>query len=125
MENIFKKIIIVLIILIILVLGIKYLPFGTKKARLGATLISIEVPRLSSLDSECCEYEATFKTLRSKSVIKKELDKIMSKYMKVSCNGQTYYYDLSNNITYTNYEMYDGVIFNSYKLTYVRNNICE
>ena len=125
MEKVLMKIIITLIVFILIILGVKYMPLGTKKARLGASLISIDVPKLSSLDSECCEYEATFKTIRSKKKKKKELDSIMSNYQKVNCNGNTYYYDSSNNITYTKYETFDGLFSTKFKLVYVKNNICE
>lgn len=117
-------IVLVLVLFICIFLGLKYVSLGTKNARLGATLISIEVPKLSSLKSECCEYEAIFKTIRGKDVIEKELNNIMNKYMKVSCNGRDYYYDMKNNITYTDYEVTSKGISTEFKLAYVRNNIC-
>ena len=124
MEKVFIKIFVVLIVIIFVFLGIKFIPLGTKKARLGATLITIDVPKLSSLKDECCEYEATFTTIRGEKVIKKELESIMSKYQKVYCNGDTYYYDFNNNITYTKYEIISGLFSNTFKITYVKGNIC-
>lgn len=120
-----KKIIIIVVILIFLIIGLKFIPFGTKKMVMGASLISIEVPKLSSLDSECCSYQATFKSIRSENSLRKDLDNIMSKYKKISCNDKVYYYDELNNITYEQYEFSSGLFFNTYKLSYTRNNICD
>ena len=120
-----KKTIISICVLVILIVGVKFFPLGTKSARLGATLISIEVPKLSTLEYEYGEYNAKFKSFRSKSVIEKELNKIMSKYQKVFCNNETYYYDRINNITYKNYVVKGSLISTEYTITYVRNNICE
>ena len=120
-----KKILFGLIVLFLLFIGLKFIPLGTKEMRMGASLISIEVPKLSSLDSECCSYEATFKSIRSKNSLKKELDKIMSKYQKMTCNNETYYFDIKNNITYKQYEISDGLFFSTYKISYVRDNICN
>ena len=124
MKNLFK-IIFIVVFLLISFIAIKFIPLGTKKMTLGATLISIEVPKLSSLDSECCEYEATFKTFRGVKSIKKDFDNIMSKYQKVICNGKSYYYDKSNNITYKEVTYEGGILLNTYKISYVRDNICE
>ena len=124
MKNIFK-ILIGVFILIVLIIAVKIVPLGTKKMTLGATIISIEVPKLSSLDSECCEYKATFKTIRGISSIKKDFDSIMSKYQKVICNGISYYYDKENNITYKEITYEGGLLFNTYNISYVKDNICE
>ena len=125
MKNGFAKIALIIGALLIVLLCVKFIPLGTKKATLGATLITIEVPKLSSLDSECCEYEATFKTFRSLSSVKKDMESIMSKYQKVMCNGSTYYYDSSNNITYKEISYEGGLLNTTYKISYVRNNICD
>lgn len=120
-----KKIVIVIILLIVIFISLKFIPFGTKNMMMGASLINIEVPKLSSLSSECCSYEATFKSIRSKSILKKELDEIMSKYQEISCNNKTYYYDPNNNITYESYELSGGLFFSTYKISYVKNKMCD
>ena len=124
MKNIFK-VLIGVFILIVLIIAVKIVPLGTKKMTLGATIISIEVPKLSSLDSECCEYKATFKTIRGIKKKKKDFDSIMSKYQKVICNGISYYYDKENNITYKEITYEGGLLFNTYNISYVKDNICE
>lgn len=120
-----KKIIIVLLILVVVLACIKCIPFGTKKTFMGASLITLEVPKLSSIDSECCLYSATFKTLRGASVIEKELDGIMETYEKIICEDKTYYYNRSQNVTISEYGVKKGLIFNKFYINYSKGNYCE
>lgn len=123
-----KKIIIVSFVFVVLVLlfvCLKFVSFGTKKSVMGASLISLEVPKFSSVESECCEYSATFKSVSSISVIKKELDDIMSNYYKMDCNGKTYYYDMSENVTITEYGVESGFLFNKFYINYSKGRVCN
>ena len=120
-----KKIIAVLVALILILVAIKYLPLGTKNMMMGASLVNIEVPKMSNLDSECCTFEATFKTLRSTYIIEKELDEMVEKYQKNECNGKTYYYDINNDVTITEYTLEDGLIFNKFTIKYEKGNTCN
>lgn len=123
-----KNITIVILILIILVsilLGIKFIPFGTKEATMGANITTIEVPKLSTLKEECCTYEATFKTLRGKNSIQKELDKMLESYMEFDCNGKKSYFDIKHNITVFEYEVQDGIMFNTFTIKYNLGQTCE
>ncbi len=115
----------IVVILLVSILILKFVPLGTKKEFMGASLISLEIPKLSSIDSECCMYSATFKTLRSSTIIKKELDKIMDKYEKVTCNDQEYYYDHSQDVTITEYGVDSGLILSKFYITYTKGNYCE
>ena len=98
---------------------------GSKKIFMGASLIELEVPKMSVVESECCTYSATFKTLRGAKIVKKELDDIMNKYEKISCNGSVYYYDRLKNITIENYSIEESFLFSKFKIDYQRGNICE
>ena len=123
-----KKIIIVISILVGLVLvfiGIKFIPFGTKEATMGANIQKIEVPALSSLESECCTYEATFKTFRGKNSIQKELDNMVDNYMKIDCNGKNAYYDMTHNVTIFEYEVKASGLFTKFTIKYNIGNTCE
>lgn len=123
-----KNTIIVLLVLVALVvvfIGVKFIPFGTKEAMMGANITRIEVPSLSSLESECCEYEATFKSFRGKGSIQKELDKMVDKYIKIDCSGKTVYYDMDHNITVFDYEVNGGLIFTTYTIKYNIGQTCE
>ena len=123
-----KNIIIVLVILVVLIIGfigIKFISFGTENAMMGASLIEMEVPKLSTLSEECCTYEATFSTLRGKSSIQKELDNMVEKYQKINCNGKTAYYDLTNNVTIFEYSVESSGLFTKYTIKYNKGQTCE
>lgn len=120
-----KKIIIVLCVIIVLVIGLKFLPLGTKKVMMGASLIDLEVPKLSSIKEECCMYSATFKTLRGKSVIKKELDKVIDSYDKIYCDGKVQYYNKDEDVTISEYGLKGGILFNTFYITYSKGNACK
>lgn len=119
-----KKVIIIVLILVFCFFIIKFVPFGNKKAMMGASLIEIEVPKLSTLDSECCKFEATFKSMRSKSSLKGDFEKLLKKYMKVECDNNTYYYNTSGNYTILDYEIKGGFIFNKLHIKYETGNKC-
>ena len=123
-----KNITIVLVILVILIvgfIGIKFISFGTENAMMGASLIEIEVPKLSSLSEECCTYEATFSTLRGKNVIQKELDNMVEKYQQINCNGKKAYYDMTNNVTIFEYSVESSGLFTKYTIKYNKGQTCE
>ena len=123
-----KKIIIgvsVFLTLLIVFLGLRYISFGSKTQVMGASLVNLEIPKFSSIKSESSSsYEATFKSLRSAKVLKKELDKIMNNYMKVSCNGGTYYYNMKNDVTITSYYVNPSQLINTFEIAYEKGNIC-
>lgn len=115
----------ILVVLILVIIGIKVIPFGTKEATMGANIQKIEVPALSSLESECCKYEATFKTLRGKSSIQKQLDSMMNGYMEMDCNGKKAYYDMTHNVTIFSYEVKGSGLFTEFTIKYNIGRTCE
>ncbi|MBE6138989.1 MAG: hypothetical protein E7174_00590 [Firmicutes bacterium] len=123
-----KNIVIIISILVVLILalvGIKTISFGTKEATMGANIMKIEVPALSTLEDECCTYEATFKTLRGKNSIQKELDNMVENYMEFDCNGKKVYYDINHNVTIFDYEVKGGTIFTTFNIKYNIGQTCE
>lgn len=117
--------IVILITVIILCICLKFISFGTKKTVMGASLISLEVPKLSSVKSECCLYSATFKSISSVSVLEEELENIISKYYKITCDNNTYYYNMTDDITITEYGVDSGFIFNTFYINYSKGNYCN
>lgn len=118
-------IIIVLVVLISVLIGVKVIPFGTKEATMGANIQKIEVPSLSSLESECCTYEAIFKTLRGKNSIQKELDNMIDNYMEIDCNGKKAYYDMKHDVTIFDYEVKGSGLFTKFTIKYNIGRTCE
>lgn len=113
-----KKIIIFLGIIIIIILGIKFIPFGSMNYRTKEMASNLVIPRLSVFEKECCMFSANFKSFRSKYSLEKELNNIMDKYEKRTCNSKIYYYDKVNNITITDYGVKLGFLINSFYITY-------
>jgi len=123
-----KKLIIVIAVIVVLIIGfigIKFVSFGTENAMMGASLVEIEVPKLSSISEECCVYEVTLKTLRGKASIQKELDNMVLKYQQKDCNGSKAYYDLTNNVTIFEYGIKSSGIFTTYYIKYNKGNVCS
>ena len=125
MNKVFLKIIIVYIILISIIAFLKFYPLGTKNAMMGASLIELEIPKLSTLESECCMYNATFKSFRSVFSLKKELDKIVKENYKLECNEGKYHYSIKDDITITRYGVREGLIMNSFFIEYEKGNLCS
>lgn len=115
----------VLLCLIVCFICIRFIPFGTQEATMGANIQKIEIPNLSSLESECCTYEATFSTLRGKSSIQKELDNMVSNYMTMDCNGKKAYYDMTHNVTIFEYEVKSSGLFTKFTIKYNIGRTCE
>ena len=115
----------VIVVLIFVLIGVKVIPFGTKEATMGANIQKIEVPSLSSLESECCTYEANFKTLRGKASIQKELDNMVDSYMEMDCNGKKVYYDMKHNVTIFEYEVKSSGLFTKFTIKYNIGRTCE
>lgn len=120
-----KKFISLVVIVILFILAIRLVPLGTKSMTMGASLVNLDVPKLSSLSEECCTYSATFKTIRGEKVIGKEIKELMESYQKKNCNGKIYHYDPKNNVTIIDYEVIPGIIFNKFKINYKKGNTCE
>lgn len=125
MKNKLMIVIAIVVVLIIGFIGIKFISFGTENAMMGASLIEIEVPKLSNLSEECCLYEATFTTLRGRSSIQKELDNMVSKYQQKDCDGSKAYYDLTNDVTIFEYGIKSSGIFTTYYIKYNKGNVCS
>lgn len=122
-----RKIIIVVLIFLVFLIGLiclRYLSFGSKSQVMGASLVNLDIPKFSSIKDECCLYEATFKSFRSSKVLKRELDKIMNSYMKVSCNGSDYYYNIKSDVTITEYKVNTEALENTFEIKYQKGNIC-
>lgn len=115
-----KKIIrtILLVIIVLFIIGVKFIPFGSKSytnKQMASTLI---IPRLSFFEKECCMFSTTFRSFRSVDSLQKELNKIMKKYEKKTCNNKTVYYDSKNKITIYEYGVENGLLFNTYYINY-------
>lgn len=124
-----KKIIFIILVSIIIILTLKYIPFGSKNYHNSKMSSSLTIPRLSLFKEETNKYVATFRTIKNKSILKLELEKIMNHLEKKTCHYDTYYYDQKNNITIEKYEIKSNLLFNEFSITYGKgeysNTICN
>lgn len=116
---------IVLGILIILYFGATTLPYGTKEYISGASGKKLIVPKLTKLKEECCNYKATFTSIRSIKSLEKEMEQLINSYQKLNCDNKSYVYNEKEDYTITEYSLKKGTIFNEITITYGKGNSCE
>lgn len=129
MKKNIKIILIIGLVLLVILLGMKFVPFGLKNYQIKELSSSLQLPRLSFFKEETGEYVATFKTIKSKYILKKELDKIMDNFEERICHYDTYYYDEKNDVTIEKYEINSGILFNEFSISYGKgkysNDVCN
>lgn len=101
------------------------IPYGVTNYQSEASEKILDVPKFIKLKEECCNYSATFSTLRSAWSLKHDLKKIISEYQILECDGKTYYYNAEKDYTITEYGVRNGVIFNQVYITYGIGNSCD
>lgn len=100
-------------------------PFGITNYKSEASGKILDIPKFSILSEECCMYNATFKSIRSYSSLKAEIQTIFSQYEKINCEGKDYFYSEKEDFTITDYGLKKGLIFSEYYVTYSKGNVCE
>lgn len=116
---------ITILIIFILILAVKVHSTGTTTQIMGASLVGLEVPRLSMITDEHGEYVASFNSFRSIRSLEKEFKNILSNYEQCFEDGASHYYNKNNNTTILNYKIERGFIVNSYTIHYVKGNACN
>ncbi len=101
------------------------LPYGTKLYHSEASNKVIDVPKFTQLKEECCNFSATFTSVRSASSLKKELERLLVSYQKLDCDHKDYYYNPKGDYTITEYTIKEGIFFNELKITYGIGNSCD
>ena len=117
-----------LVILAILCLGLGILlmvPYGTTVYNSEASGKVLDVPKFVKLKEECCNYSATFSSIRSAWSLKQDLDEIIAKYQVLECNNKSYYYNEESDYTIVSYGIRRRVIFNEIYINYGKGNSCN
>lgn len=125
LSNKSRKILIFISIFCLILAFFLVIPYGTTNYKSEASGKILEIPKFSKLSEECCMYGTTFTSIRSYSSLKNELEKIISKYEKLNCDGKEYFYNKEEDFTITEYEVKRGLIFNKFFITYGNGNSCE
>ena len=120
-----KKVIIFICSIVILFGIVLYLPLGVNEHTSEISNIKINVPKFSSFKEECCMYSATFSSIRSTYSLKKDIQKELKKYEKISCSGQEYYYNEEKDYTVTEYNVENKLFINNFSITYSNGNFCN
>lgn len=91
----------VIAVALVAFVAVKFLPFGYKDYNSELTDKTLVVPNLMMSAGECCEYAASFKTLRSVWALEREIERILrDNYQEVTCaNEHKVYYDEENDLT--------------------------
>ena len=100
-------------------------PYGTSTHLSEASKKRLDVPKFMKLSEECCNYNAIFSGPRSYDSLKKEMEKIISQYEVLDCDGKKYYYNQEQDYTITEYGLIKGKIFNKVFINYGIGNSCS
>lgn len=119
-----KRLLLLSILCLILALVLMF-PFGITNYKSEASGKILDVPKFSKLSEECCMYSATFKSVRSYTALKAELNTIMAQYETLNCDGKKYFYNKEEDFTITDYGIKRGLFFNEFYITYGHGNSCE
>lgn len=122
-----KKIILIFTIgiFIIAVTVFRNIQFGYYKVNMiydmenSSQTIELGVPRLSFMGKEN-DKSYSYKNIRSKKVLTKEVKSYLNTLIKLVCNNTTYYYDSKNDFTIINYSIKNHLLYNtiSYEVRY-------
>ncbi len=100
-------------------------PYGVSTHLSEASKKRLDVPKFMKLSEECCNYNAIFSGPRSYDSLKKEMEKIISQYEILDCDGKHYYYNREQDYTITEYGFIRGKIFNKVYINYGIGNSCS
>lgn len=119
-----KKLIFIAIFCLVIAMLLLF-PYGTREYVSEASGKILEVPKFSKLSEECCNYEASFTSLRSYAILKKELQQVLDSYEVLNCDNKKYYYNTKEDFTITNYKLERGLLLNKFSISYGAGNSCE
>lgn len=101
------------------------IPYGVSTYKSGASNKILDVPKFMKPKEECCNYSITFSSPRSVWALKKDVEKIISRYDRLNCDGKNYYYNAKENYTVTEYGVHRGIFLNQVYFTYGIGNSCD
>lgn len=125
LSNKFRRNLIIISIICLILSVLLMIPYGITNHQSEASGKILDIPKFSKLSEECCMYSATFKSPRSYSSLKIELEDILNDYEKLNCDGKEYYYNKEEDYTITEFGLKRGFVFNTFYITYGAGNSCE
>ena len=122
-----------LIIIPIIVVGMLiFLNISFKPSRLnaiydmlnGSQTVDIPIPFLS-FGFEEKELVYTYKNIRSKRVLEKEIQEILKTYKTITCNNKTYYYAEKYDFTILDYDINNRFFYKDIVISIDFGNTCQ
>lgn len=86
--------------------------------------VFIQIPKYSILKYQNKNY-ISMKNFRSNHNLIEERKKIIKEYEIITCHQKKYFYDMKNDITITNYEIKNYILWNSINIYYKIGKYCE
>lgn len=130
-KQIMKKVLIFLIplFIIICVILFKLIPFGYNVEHPRYThndnkMINLGIPKFSFFMINK-DNNYSYKSFRSKSILKSELKAFSNTLNHISCNNTTYYYDDDADITIVDYNVSGNIVYNTISYTLKNGNYCN
>lgn len=130
-KQITKKILIITIpvFIIISIILFKLIPFGYNVEHYRYThndnkMINLGIPKFS-FHMKNSENNYSYKSFRSKSILKSELKAFTNTLDHISCNDTTYYYDNTTDVTIVDYNVNGNIIYNTISYTLKNGNYCN
>lgn len=120
-----RRIFIILAIFCLVLAVLLMVPYGVSTYISGASNKTLDVPKFMKPKEECCNYSITFSSPRSVWSLKKDMEKIISSYEPLNCDGKNYYYNEQENYTITEYGVKRGIFLNQVYFTYGTGNSCD
>lgn len=120
-----KTIFIILLILLLSILVFKNLKLGyyLDNNIYDEGKISLGVPKLSFM-KKVNEKNYSYKNIRNKNILKKEVTDYLNSLDKIKCNNTTYYFDKKNNFTIIDYSIKNYILYNNISYDVRYGNYC-
>lgn len=115
--------IILWIIFFILIAAIVFLLLPLNTTTMNSHNTLLEVPQLLMIRDDN-DHTFSAKSIRSTVALKKDMDKIITKLEKITCNNHDYYYDRTNDYTIIEYGIVKQFILNNLWIDYAVGNYC-
>lgn len=116
----YKKLIILFCLIVVLLLCLKNISVGTSKYIDDNNGIILRIPRLFFDKITTQDNKVIIHSFKSKYILEKSMNEIISNYEKVTCNSKTNYYDAENNITIIDYNIKANFLTNDLYIEYTK-----
>lgn len=118
----YKRFLISFCLIAVILLCLKNISFGTSKYIDNNNDIILEIPRLFFDKITTQDNKVIIHSFKSKYVLEKSMNKIISNYERVTCNNKTNYYDAENNITIIDYNIKSNFLTNDLYIEYTKES---